>query len=186
MELVREAPPSVLILGQTLGTQAVLDCLVWLQAANRPTSVIILGDKLGEAEAVRFVQAGAKGIVRKTADLEMLSICLRSVAAGAFWSQMEAFRVPQMASHETSAALTPRDREVLKLVAQGLKNREIGLELGICLNTVKMHLKHICEKTAIRSPPRPWSFAIGGCWRWLSGPGSARERQLKPAVGNTA
>jgi len=97
MELVREAPPSVLVLDQILGTQAVLDCLVWLRAASRPTAAIVLGDTLGEAEVLRFVRAGAKGIVCKTADLEVLSLCFHSVAAGAFWSQMEAFRVFQIA-----------------------------------------------------------------------------------------
>lgn len=95
MELVRRAPPSVLVLDQILGTQAVLDCLDWLQVASRLTAAIVLGDTLREAEAVRFVRAGAKGIVCKTAGLEMLSICLRSVATGAFWSQMKAFGSPK-------------------------------------------------------------------------------------------
>ena len=46
--------------------------------------------------------------------------------------------------------LTPREMQVLELVEQGLKNREIAMELGIRSGTVKIHLKHIFEKTGVR------------------------------------
>ena len=54
---------------------------------------------------------------------------------------------------------------MLKLVAQGLKNWEIGLELGICPGTVKLHLKHVFEKTGIRDryalALSPWAVVVG-------------------------
>ena len=46
--------------------------------------------------------------------------------------------------------LTPREQEVVELVEQGLKNKDIGLSMGIRPGTVKIHLKHIFEKTGIR------------------------------------
>ena len=46
--------------------------------------------------------------------------------------------------------LTPREQQVMELVEQGLKNKEIARELGIRPGTVKIHLKHIFEKTGVR------------------------------------
>lgn len=85
--LLRQASPAVVILDEALGVQTVRDCVSWLRASGRLTAVVVWGAKLAQADAIRFVQAGAMGIVRKTAAPEMLLTCLRSVAAGAFWSE---------------------------------------------------------------------------------------------------
>jgi DNA-binding NarL/FixJ family response regulator len=55
--------------------------------------------------------------------------------------------------------LTPREHQVLELVEQGFKNKEIALELGISSGTVKIHLKHIFEKTGVRGR---YGLAISG------------------------
>ena len=55
--------------------------------------------------------------------------------------------------------LTPREQQVLEMVEQGFKNKEIGLELGIRPGTVKIHLKHIFEKTGVRGR---YGLAISG------------------------
>jgi len=60
------------------------------------------------------------------------------------------FRETQRAERYPRSELTPREQQVLELVEQGFKNREIALELGIRPGTVKIHLKHIFEKTGVR------------------------------------
>ncbi len=149
MDLLLARRPGLVVIDKGFGAQAVLDCLGWLRANCPGTAAVIWGVSITDAEALRFMQAGARGIIRKTADLETVLICLRSIAAGAAWMDQGTLRAgPAGASH---LDLTPRERQVLELVEQGLKNREIGTELGIQPGTVKVHLKHIFEKTGIRS-----------------------------------
>ena len=112
-----------------------------------------------EAEALRLLQAGARGIVRKTADLASLLSCLRTVASGRSWMEDCVFRDSARQSGYPRSELTAREHQVLELVEQGFKNKEIALELGIRPGTVKIHLKHIFEKTGVRGR---YGLAING------------------------
>lgn len=150
LHLVRTTPPDVLVLDKAFGFQVVLDALADLRSANVQTQVVVWGIALTEAEALRFLQAGARGVVRKTADLNSLLSCLRKVATGGNW--MEDYVIQEAARGMPHARydLTPREQQVLELVERGLKNKEIALELNIRPGTVKIHLKHIFEKTGVR------------------------------------
>lgn len=151
LELVRQKTPAVLILDKAFGAQSVLECLEALRALGTRTAAVVWGILITEAEALRFVQAGAKGILRKSADPETLLNCLRSVAGGAAWMEQDLFHPRLRAPRGPGPELTPREQQILELVGLGLKNREIGAELGIRPGTVKVHLKHIFEKTGVRS-----------------------------------
>ena len=140
---------DVLIIDKSLGAQIVLETLGQMPIEHRP-SVIIWGVSLNEAEALRFLQAGSRGILRKGADLDSVLACVRTVAAGGSWMQDSVFREPMGSDGHPRSELTPREQQVLELVEQGFKNREIAGELGIRPGTVKIHLKHIFEKTGIR------------------------------------
>jgi len=112
-----------------------------------------------EAEALRLLQAGAKGIVRKTAALGSIVTCLRTVLNGRSWMEDSVFRASPDQERSAHSELTPRERQVLELVEQGFKNKEIAMELGIRPGTVKIHLKHIFEKTGVRGR---YGLAING------------------------
>jgi DNA-binding NarL/FixJ family response regulator len=112
--------------------------------------VVVWGISISEAEALRFLQAGARGIVRKSADAATVLACLRSIAQGRSWMQDSVFRDGGTNELELRTDLTPRELQVMELVEQGYKNREIAQELGIRPGTVKIHLKHIFEKTGVR------------------------------------
>ncbi|MBV8069381.1 MAG: response regulator transcription factor [Acidobacteriaceae bacterium] len=143
---------DVLIVDKGLGAQTILDTLSQTSAENGTAHpcVVIWGMSITEAEALRFVQLGAKGIVRKSADTATILACLRAAAQGKTWMQDCVFRDFSGIETETSIDLTPRERQVMELVEQGFKNREIAQELGIRPGTVKIHLKHIFEKTGVR------------------------------------
>ncbi len=146
---------DLLVIDKGLGAQTVLDALDQLPAehgAVRATvpAVVIWGMSITEAEALRFLQAGAKGIIRKSADTETILACLRAVAQGRSWMQDSVFRENPAAESQVRTDLTPREHQVMELVEQGFKNREIAQELGIRPGTVKIHLKHIFEKTGVR------------------------------------
>ena len=111
---------------------------------------MIWGVSVSEAEALRFLQAGARGILRKTAEVQVVLACLRTVAAGRSWMEDCMFRESARSPRYPRSELTSREQQVLELVEQGLRNKEIAHELGIRPGTVKIHLKHIFEKTGVR------------------------------------
>ena len=88
-----------------------------------------------------------------------LAGCIQAVAAGGTWLESEALRDPRMPLRIGRSALTPRELQVVELVERGYKNKEIGGSLGIRTGTVKIHLKHIFEKTGIRGR---YGLAISG------------------------
>jgi two-component system nitrate/nitrite response regulator NarL len=150
MELVRNLSPAVLVIDKSFGLQPVMDWTMSLRGSGRRTSVLVWGNSVNEAEALRMVQAGAQGVIRKTAPLGSLSECLRAVAAGNTWMDDLMFQNAEKTSGSGRSNLTSREQQVAELVEQGLKNKEIARTLGICAGTVKIHLKHIFEKTGVR------------------------------------
>lgn len=146
---------DVLVIDKGLGAKTVLDALNQLPAEhgqNRSTvpAVVVWGMSVTEAEALRFLQSGAKGIIRKSADTATVLACLRAVSQGRSWMQDSVFRESSAMETQVRTDLTPREHQVMELVEQGFKNREIAQELGIRPGTVKIHLKHIFEKTGVR------------------------------------
>jgi len=171
MELARADPPDVLILDKAFGVQAILD---WMERPGEVVvengennldsavaAVVVWGVSVTESEALRFLQAGARGVLRKTAGLPAIIACVRTVAAGRSWMEDCVFRDSARSDRYPRSELTAREQQVLELVEQGCKNKEIAVELGIRPGTVKIHLKHIFEKTGIRGR---YGLALNG-WR---------------------
>jgi len=174
-EISRRQRPDVVVVDKALGMQAVMDWIQDLRLAEqdlerlmeatsrnadleaplagpaRPLpKVVVWGVSMTEAEALRFLQAGAKGILRKSTAPSNLLSCLRTVVSGKNWMEDSVFRENPREDRHPRSELTPREQQVMELVEHGLKNREIARELGIRPGTVKIHLKHIFEKTGVR------------------------------------
>jgi two-component system nitrate/nitrite response regulator NarL len=152
-EMVRKQRPDVLILDKGFGIQALLDWLAEIQTGEGTplhTGMVVWGVSVTEAEALRFLQAGARGILRKSAGVQAVLACLRTVATGRSWMEDCVFRDSSRSDRYPRSELTAREQQVLELVEQGFKNKDIAQELGIRPGTVKIHLKHIFEKTGVR------------------------------------
>jgi len=154
-ELLRYSPPSVLLLDKAFGMQIILEWLRELRGVSPAdltvgTAIVIWGASVTEAEALRLLQAGARGILRKTVGIPSVLACLRTVAAGRTWMEDSVFRDSGRQDRYPRSELTAREQQVLGLVEQGCRNKEIAYELGIRPGTVKIHLKHIFEKTGVR------------------------------------
>jgi DNA-binding NarL/FixJ family response regulator len=150
---MRHDPPDVLVLDKAFGIQAILDWLMdWKgsPAYRAEVGIVVWGVSVTEAEALRFLQAGARGILRKTTGVQAVLACLRAVASGRSWMEDCVFRENGRSDRYPRSELTSREQQVLELVEQGFKNKEIASELGIRPGTVKIHLKHIFEKTGVR------------------------------------
>jgi two-component system nitrate/nitrite response regulator NarL len=150
IELMRQHTPDVLLLDKAFGIQAILECLNDSRIASPETGVVVWGVSVTEAEALRFLQAGARGILKKTASVSVVLACLRTVAEGRSWMEDSVFRDSSRSDRYPRSELTAREQQVLELVEQGFKNKEIAQDLGIRPGTVKIHLKHIFEKTGVR------------------------------------
>jgi DNA-binding NarL/FixJ family response regulator len=150
MHALRALNPSLLLLDKAFGIHAVMDFLKSLRSAGTPTAVIVWSFSFSEAEALRLLQSGAAGVVRKTASLHTLMSCIRSVAAGNTWMDEEMVGESDRPVRSRRSPLTARELQVMELVERGMKNKDIGCSLGIRTGTVKIHLKHIFEKTGIR------------------------------------
>ncbi len=154
-DILRDSAPSVLMLDKAFGIQIVLEWLADIRVSGpvdltANTAIVIWGASITEAEALRFLQAGARGILRKTAGISVVLACLKTVAAGRSWMEESVFGESGRGERYPRSELTAREQQVLELVEQGFKNKEIALDLGIRPGTVKIHLKHIFEKTGVR------------------------------------
>ncbi len=148
LELVKDHAPSIILIDKAFGLPAVMDWLADLRRTE--TFGVVWGISMNEAEALRLMQAGAHGVMRKTVDALSVLACLRTVAAGSTWMEDSLLGDGDKPVRNSRSNLTPREQEVVELVEQGLKNKDIGLSMGIRPGTVKIHLKHIFEKTGIR------------------------------------
>ena len=160
-ELTRGLNPAAIVIDKSFGTPAITD---WLHrfaasgetkpgeatASGLKAAPVIWGSGINESEALRFLQAGARGVLRRTSEPETLLTCLRSVTSGNTWLEDGIFADTERVPHQRRSQLTPREIEVAGLVEQGLRNRDIAHNLGIRTGTVKIHLKHIFEKTGVR------------------------------------
>jgi two-component system nitrate/nitrite response regulator NarL len=150
MDAVRELQPSIVIVDKAFGMQPVMDWLRSLRDQSLPAFSVVWSASMSEAEALRFLQAGATGVIRKTARLDDLLNCFRTVGSGGTWMESEMLHESARPVRAARSPLTARELQVMELVERGMKNKDIGASLGIRTGTVKIHLKHIFEKTGIR------------------------------------
>jgi DNA-binding NarL/FixJ family response regulator len=148
-ELAVAIRPAVVILDKYFGVIPILEWLHRFGSSGATAAPVIYGAGLNESEALRFLQAGARGVLRRSSEPEKLLTCLRTVIDGTSWLEDGIFGQVE-ASASRRSALTPREIEITRLVEQGLRNRDIARNLGIQTGTVKIHLKHIFEKTGVR------------------------------------
>ncbi|MBC7925861.1 MAG: response regulator transcription factor [Bryobacteraceae bacterium] len=149
--------PRLVIADKSLGTADLSDFLKRMRLKTE-TPVVVWGASISDSEALRFLQAGAKGILRKTTGTEGVMACLDAIANGGTWMDDTLFQNAAM-QRSPRTDFTAREQQVLELVEQGLRNKDIGQELGIRPGTVKIHLKHIFEKSGVRGR---YSLALSG------------------------
>ena len=148
---IGELRPDVLLMDHSSGVRSTLHFLSELAFVSESTGCVLWTRDVPEAELVRAFRAGAKGFVKKTSPLPVLLEALRRVKNGeTFLEESASPTLRQWAVRRNVPRLTPREREIVELVSQGMKNREIAERLKITPGTVKVHLMHVFEKTGAR------------------------------------
>lgn len=141
---------DVVVVDKGLGLLRVIDLLQKLAAAGNHVPVVVWGSTITEGEALRLLQFGARGILLRTSEAETLLTCLRAVTSGGAWMEEGIFGTSGKLLTPRRPQLTSRERQIAALVERGLRNRDIAGMLGIQPGTVKIHVKHIFEKTGVR------------------------------------
>jgi len=131
-----------------------------LPQLSRLTNVIVLTASESAENGVRALRLGAKGIVQKRFAIETLMMAVRSVADGMVW--MPPMVQTEFARQHSSSEkeLTPRESEIVRYVASGLRNTEVAERLLITESTVKTHLNNIFQKLGLRDRLELTHYAI--------------------------
>jgi DNA-binding NarL/FixJ family response regulator len=149
LALMRQQPVDLVLVDKAFTLAAAPEQGPALEGLRAGAALVVWGTAMSEPEALRLLQSGARGILRRTADLATILRCFRSVASGEAWLEDCVFRDPGRPERAARSTLTSREQQVLELVEQGMRNKEIASKLGIRPGTVKIHLKHIFEKTGV-------------------------------------
>jgi DNA-binding NarL/FixJ family response regulator len=145
----RELKPDLMLVDHSAGLKMVFQFISDVKNTWPKCQPILWVQDLAEIDCFRALQVGARGVLKKTLPVSAIPDCLRSVGEGNVWIEGS---VEQNLGFERRAAprLTPREREIVKQVCAGLKNKEIAGTLSITAGTVKVHLMHIFEKTGVK------------------------------------
>ena len=158
LDILQREEPDILLLDLKMPGLDGLSTLQRLQAQKTKTKVIVLTASDNEDEYVQAMKFGTSGIVLKQTATELLIKSIRKVYSGEIWldSRTTAAVMRQFASPADVAAkdrerspLSQREREIVVLVAQGFKNKEVAERMFISEQTVKNHLHNIFDKLGV-------------------------------------
>lgn len=148
--------PDILVADVRMPGKNILEIIREMQKTRLPTRVVLLTAALKGEDALGAVRLGVDGVVLKAMAPKMITQCLRKVYAGEKWLEresmaeaMETITREARGAPEVAEMLSRREIEIVKLLARGLRNREIGKILFITEGTVKVHLHRIYEKLEI-------------------------------------
>ncbi|MDB5874407.1 MAG: LuxR family transcriptional regulator [Ramlibacter sp.] len=164
-DLVRESGAGLLILDLGLPGLHGVDVASAVKAAfGEAVKVLVLTGDLAAASVRKALAAGADGYVHKSEDAgELLDAVVAVLAGRQYVSKRIAqeFRPARRpgSAHEPGVA-TPREQEIMSLVARGLSNREIAELLEISLATVRTHRQNFMEKFALRNSAEITAYAV--------------------------
>jgi DNA-binding NarL/FixJ family response regulator len=174
LDLVQLHEPDVLLLDLRMPVMDGLTALQSLQQANKKTKVIVLTASEDKNEFVQAMKLGCSGIVLKQTAPELIVKSIRKVHAGEIWldshttaAVMRQFASPgseipgaPTAKPRERSPLSTREREIVALVAQGYKNKEMAEKMFISEQTVKNHLHNIFDKLGVSDRLELALFAI--------------------------
>jgi DNA-binding NarL/FixJ family response regulator len=156
IDAVRAHRPDVLVLDLRMAPWNGLDVLRALARDQLACRTVLLTAAVADDEVVEAMKLGAMGLVLKEESPDALLDCVRRVHRGEQWIEREtvtrAFKTVltrEAAATEAQAALTPREIEIVRMVARGLRNKAIAERLAISEGTVKVHLHNIYEKFGV-------------------------------------
>lgn len=154
VQMAQELNPDVVLMDILMPEMDGLEATRRIRAAQPDTEVIALTSVLENEKVFDAIRSGAIGYLLKDTESEELRRAIKAAAAGQVQlSPQAAARLlrDERPSEPQTEALTPRETEVLQLLARGLANKEIARDLGIGEKTVKTHVSNILSKMGVLS-----------------------------------
>ena len=151
------APCDILLLDLQMDRSSLIEIG---SLAARVKVIVVTASELPE-DALTAIRAGASGLVFKRFAIETLMDAIQAVAAGQVWMPpaLQA-RIALELREPARDPLTPREREIVRHVALGMRNAEVGKKLFISEDTVKTHLNNIFQKLGVRDRVQLTLYAI--------------------------
>jgi two-component system nitrate/nitrite response regulator NarP len=156
-EALRAVPvldPDIVLLDLQMPGGSGIELVRNLRSNGDTRRLVILTAAIDDRTLIEARSLGVEGMVLKNSDPGYLLDCLEQVEAGSTWTDPElAERLEQIAqpSGRGWRRLAPRERELIKFVRQGLRNREIARELGVTEGTVKAYLHEVFDKLGVKN-----------------------------------
>ena len=157
LQLTREHEPDVILLELNLDGNLNIEIITLIQEASRRSRIILVTGINENQIHQQAIHRGAMGVVRKTEPASVLIKAIEKVHAGEVW--IDRAMMANVLTHlwrqddsaenfdkEKIAQLSKREREIIRLIGQGLKNRQIAERLSISEITVRHHLSSVYEK----------------------------------------
>ncbi|TYK53304.1 response regulator [Actinomadura decatromicini] len=161
LALVATERPRVLVLDLTLGAESGFDVLEQVSETHPDVRVVVLTATSGLDALVQAVRGGAVGWLEKTEGADMVARVIRSAARKGGWippdvlgevlRRLRTEEAAPDAGAQLLAELTPREREVLQCMVDGLGRAEIADRLGLSANTVRTHTQNLLAKLDLHS-----------------------------------
>jgi NarL family two-component system response regulator LiaR len=145
------ARPDVVLMDLVMPDGDGISAIRALQAARAGARVLVLSSYVDDAQVFAAIEAGAAGYLLKDVQPEDLATAIRQVHAGlpALHPEAAARLMHRTAEPATDYNLTPRELDVLRLIAEGFANKEIGQRLFVSEKTVKTHVSHVLQKLRV-------------------------------------
>ena len=160
--LVDELDPDIILLDMRMPGINGLDVLEMLRAKNETLPIVMLTTSTDENDLLKSLRAGAQGYLLKDMEPDQLVLALRDIVSGKtvvapdlapILAKAVQGKTTEQEDKDDSpfSTLTPRETEILALLAEGQSNKAIARNLGISDGTVKLHVKAILRKLEVHS-----------------------------------
>ena len=144
LDLFRKYQPDITLMDLRMPEMNGIDAIGAIRGEFLDARIIVLTTHPGDVQVSRALKAGARGYLLKGMLRKELSETIRAVYAG--HKRLSSEAAAEIAEHATDSGLTPREIDVLRLVAAGNANKEIGARLSLTEVTIKSHVKNILAK----------------------------------------
>jgi len=158
IKLFRDLQPDVALMDVRLPDISGIDAMITILSEFPEARVVMVTSSEGDVEMQRALEGGARGYMLKSMPPREVLEAIRKVHGGK--KAIPAEIATHLANHMSDEALTTREVEILQLVAEGNRNRDIAEQLFISEGTVKVHIKHIMEKLGANDRTQAITIAV--------------------------
>ena len=157
LELFRKHRPDITLMDLQMPEMSGIDAMSSIRGEFPDARIIVLTTYTGDVQVSRALKAGARAYLLKGSLRKELLETIRAVHAGQ--KRVSSEVAAEIAEHATDQVLTPREVDVLRLVAEGNANKEIAAQLSLTEETVKSHIRSILGKLGAKD--RTHAVALG-------------------------